>query len=530
MNDKQIFEDMKNKIIAIGGLMYQYRSCAEKDDVIYDIENIRHNVIFSQSPLNMNDPFDSQIAFSPDEIYDELIDYVLQATDLNFDMKIIRNRIIKNRINGEEKWLVSDINKLRGHVLKYRQATHNIHMKLHEFIKKHFDIIYKKAPKELKSAYTKMQIELFCRLIARVEEEISFEIIEQVFFEKRKLESILEEIKKVRDEQFVPAFQCFLQDLRVTCFSVSGWDNQLMWAHYANSYRGICIEYDFSKITFDMGSLREVRYSDTRPILSLRSIGLKAIDVMKMLNDPIKEYALKRAALNDENINFIIEQLTVKNSLWAYEQEWRLINIAKSADSPFLFIHMPHIKSITLGARIDEHIKRLILDVCQEMHIKCYQLELDDNDYTIKRREINDEDIVFEKNSEMEHVKLLRNSFVNKVKMMDSSTENVHALNCRVFTIEYLHKMLKIYKDLLVDAYFIKKSYFNLIKNGIDLKIECMRFEFTRLVDESKKFINAAKSVLLELLRGGKIQLKQFNAVTIQLNKIYELAECLKEK
>lgn len=57
-----------------------------------------------------------------------------------------------------------------------------------------------------------------------------------------------------------------------------------------------------------------------------------------------------------------------------------------------------------------------------------------------------------------------------------------------------------------------------------------MRFEFTRLVDESKKFINAAKSVLLELLRGGKIQLKQFNAVTIQLNKIYELAECLKEK
>ena len=34
MNDKQIFEDMKNKISAIGGLMYQYRSCAEKDDAL----------------------------------------------------------------------------------------------------------------------------------------------------------------------------------------------------------------------------------------------------------------------------------------------------------------------------------------------------------------------------------------------------------------------------------------------------------------------------------------------------------------
>ena len=56
-----------------------------------------------------------------------------------------------------------------------------------------------------------------------------------------------------------------------------------------------------------------------------------------------------------------------------------------------------------------------------------------------------------------------------------------------------------------------------------------MRFEFTRLVDKSKKFINAAKSVLFELLRGGKIQIKQFNAETIQLNKYTNLQNVLKK-
>lgn len=67
-------EEMKKQILEAGGLFYQYRGCRNNASVIYDIENIRHNVIFAQTPLNMNDPFDSFIGYSAEKIYEECID------------------------------------------------------------------------------------------------------------------------------------------------------------------------------------------------------------------------------------------------------------------------------------------------------------------------------------------------------------------------------------------------------------------------------------------------------------------------
>lgn len=55
-------EDMKRNIIDAGGLFYQYRPCNNNASTVYDIENIKHNVLYAQTPLNMNDPFDSNFS------------------------------------------------------------------------------------------------------------------------------------------------------------------------------------------------------------------------------------------------------------------------------------------------------------------------------------------------------------------------------------------------------------------------------------------------------------------------------------
>lgn len=55
---------MKQGIAKAGGLFYQYRPCRRDVATIYDIENIRHGVVYAQTPLNMNDPFDSMIGCS----------------------------------------------------------------------------------------------------------------------------------------------------------------------------------------------------------------------------------------------------------------------------------------------------------------------------------------------------------------------------------------------------------------------------------------------------------------------------------
>ena len=55
--------EMKKNISNTGGLFYQYRPCRRDVSTIYDIENIKHGVAYAQTPLNMNDPFDSMAGF-----------------------------------------------------------------------------------------------------------------------------------------------------------------------------------------------------------------------------------------------------------------------------------------------------------------------------------------------------------------------------------------------------------------------------------------------------------------------------------
>ena len=59
----------KSLIISWAFLPYLYK----------DIENIRHGVVYAQTPLNMKEPFDSMIGFSAEKIYGEAIEYTIDA-------------------------------------------------------------------------------------------------------------------------------------------------------------------------------------------------------------------------------------------------------------------------------------------------------------------------------------------------------------------------------------------------------------------------------------------------------------------
>ena len=70
--------------------------------------------------------------------------------------------------------------------------------------------------------------------------EMSGQDSTQLKEETKKIEeSLSKEIEKLK--------QKINEIIGVTCFAERP-DNVLMWSHYANSYAGICIEYDFSRI------------------------------------------------------------------------------------------------------------------------------------------------------------------------------------------------------------------------------------------------------------------------------------------
>ena len=47
------FPKIKEKINKAGNLFYQYRACRRDAATIYDIENIRHGVVYARTPLQM---------------------------------------------------------------------------------------------------------------------------------------------------------------------------------------------------------------------------------------------------------------------------------------------------------------------------------------------------------------------------------------------------------------------------------------------------------------------------------------------
>ena len=126
-------------------------------------------------------------------------------------------------------------------------------------------------------------------------------------------------------------------------------DNLLMWAHYASSHEGFVIGFDNQHPYFDCRKgpndefhhLRKVKYVDLRPNLPM----------IELTGDEI---------------------LLTKSSIWAYENEWRILRPLQEADkvieaSPYS-IHLfafPHemVREVILGYRISDELRSKIIQV-----------------------------------------------------------------------------------------------------------------------------------------------------------------------
>lgn len=517
MDTVKFFEEIKEKIASVGGLMYQYRSCAERNKIIYDIENIRHGVIFSQSPLNMNDPFDSQIAFVPDDIYDEITDYVLQAIKIDSELIPLCKMAIKCKLQKENLPLINDIKNIKRLILSVRKSMHNNHLRLDIFLRRFFDNVYKRMPNEIKTSYSKTQLKFISQIIIEIAGDLTTENIEEVLYCKCQLDSIVKQIEDLRDTIYIPNYEKFLNKIKVSCFSASGWDNQLMWAHYANSYKGICIEYDFNNYTSEMGIMREVRYDTKRPFLSLHNLGIQGVKV----DESSTKFVAVTTPKNDDEIVEVVDKLLVKNMPWEYEHEWRLINVTKSESSPFLFVNMPYIKSITLGIRIDALIKELLWDVCQEKGIDCYQLEVSKNDYSLSRRLLKNDDFIYTQ-TDISYINYLVEQIIAKTKEVQKLFET------KISNANLFFKYLEFLIDVLSDAYFLKKALTKISQENLEEEKKEFDLLSQTLIDTSENISDVCNKNIRELLNNGNLSLKQYISINAQLTKIAELVECLK--
>lgn len=115
-----------------------------------------------------------------------------------------------------------------------------------------------------------------------------------------------------------------LSKVGLFCVSESR-DNLLMWAHYANEHKGVCLVFD--GLHEQMAEAQKVQYSDLRIPVNL---------------------------ITDHPDTMVDKALLTKSSQWKYEEEWRLIDhIGGTGVKAF---HPNVITGVIIGARAPDPV------------------------------------------------------------------------------------------------------------------------------------------------------------------------------
>lgn len=165
------------------------------------------------------------------------------------------------------------------------------------------------------------------------------------------------------------ALRLLFAEHRVLSLS-SKWNSPLMWSHYADEHRGICIEYDTDQ--HDCWALKPVRYDQSRSI-STSDLARWLVDGSQDAQEQVREACFYRKARE-----------------WAYEKEWRdLASPRVGAGSPF------RMKAIYFGIRCCEAIRTTIIRLFGDRGdgLRFYAVTEHGTEFRLQRTRIDAEEI-----------------------------------------------------------------------------------------------------------------------------------------
>lgn len=166
---------------------------------------------------------------------------------------------------------------------------------------------------------------------------------------------------------------------KIACFS-ERWDSPLMWAHYANSHKGICFEYSpkLEIAAKEKCSPLAVEYTEDRPTIT-------SVEILEHVAESCNQNL--NSFFNIDRVNKTFNGLAMTKSLdWQYELEWRVSQINAS---PSGYQRVPALepKSIILGANISVETRNQVIEqFVGKIHIE--EVELDKEKFALRRRTV----------------------------------------------------------------------------------------------------------------------------------------------
>ena len=153
--------------------------------------------------------------------------------------------------------------------------------------------------------------------------------------------------------------------------SLSERDNcPLMWSHYGEQHRGICIGYSVTRMDHAVRTIHQVKYGGVRGIRATRVAAMLYNDDIEVIADAEKEV--------DEKV------LLCKAEGWSYEQEWRLLGPRGAKESPLTM------NEIIFGLRCEDTVKDTIINVVQakQPEVTFYVMQEESHTFNLEKVKI----------------------------------------------------------------------------------------------------------------------------------------------
>lgn len=378
------------------GRLYKYMPIRD-----YTVPAIRDKTLYFSSPKKFNDPFDCKVGIDIHSIieafylkeFDHLEEYFSEFVAVVDGVKPL-NSITPEKMPIIMQWLG---NERLIQFLTAAKGQEKTDEEINEVMLNNFDIVTEIMKPLLSDVASKKKMpvtdSMFIKILENMTEDGKLRLLEsngtyadyiksfgvddvdadEITLTEKAYETIHpEEMDSVhRASATFADIERRLNDslyelFKVCCLCTTN-KNRLMWSHYADSHKGICIEYDFSECLRTDCQPMPVYYSDARPKFPWQVAIEQTQEVQR-----------------EATIHFINALLT-KDEAWSYEKEWRLLIKAEpNVDK----IPAPPIKCIYLGALCPDEQAEEIIKAAQEICVPVKRMTVDRGEYELHSAEI----------------------------------------------------------------------------------------------------------------------------------------------
>jgi hypothetical protein len=135
------------------------------------------------------------------------------------------------------------------------------------------------------------------------------------------------------------------------------YDHEPMWAHYAQQFEGMCVEYNMGRLLTGLAAsvaITRMMYSENEPVL---------------LNDGSKASDRARLCLSN------------KTARWASEREWRIFI---DENGPAKYQDLKTVTKVFLGSRVSAEVEARVCLAARQLNIPVSKMSIEAYSLTFK--------------------------------------------------------------------------------------------------------------------------------------------------